>query len=110
MENQETPKKSRFKSISVDSTKYKTHLTPKYNLRKKWDKPNDNLITSFIPGTIIKVFVKEGQQVKKGEKILIFEAMKMKNRVYAMKNGTIKNVNVKVGDLVPRGKVLIELD
>ncbi len=110
MENQETPKKSRFKSINVDSTKYKTHLTKKYNLRKKWYKPNDNLITSFIPGTIIKVFVKEGQQVKKGEKIIIFEAMKMKNRVYAMKNGTIKNVNVKVGDMIPRGKVMIELD
>ena len=109
MGTKESPKVSRFKSIIVEGTKYKTHLTAKFSNRKKWEKPNPNQIFSFIPGTILKVKVKEGQKVKKGALGLVFEAMKMKNRVYIPKNGIVKKVTIKEGDFVPKGVLLIEI-
>ncbi|MEA1897165.1 MAG: biotin/lipoyl-containing protein [Bacteroidota bacterium] len=109
MRTKESPKVSRFKSIVIEGTKYKTHLTTKFSNRKKWEKLNANQIFSFIPGTILKVKVKEGQKVKKGALGLIFEAMKMKNRVYIPKDGIVKKVNIKEGDFVPKGLLLIEM-
>lgn len=109
MGTKESPKVSRFKSIVIEGTKYKTHLTTKFSLRKKWKKPDANQIFSFIPGTIVKVKVKKGQKVKKGALGLVFEAMKMKNRVYIPKNGIVKKVNVKEGDFIPKGMLLIEI-
>ena len=109
MGTKESPKVSRFKSIVIEGTKYKTHLTAKFSNRKNWEKPDINQIFSFIPGTILKVKVKEGQKVKKGALGLIFEAMKMKNRVYIPKDGIVKKVKIKEGDFVPKGVLLIEL-
>ena len=109
MGTKESPKVSRFKSIVIEGTKYKTHLNTKFVNRKKWKKPDSNLIFSFIPGTIKKVKVKEGQKVKKGNLALVFEAMKMKNRLYIPKDGIVKKVYIKEGDFIPKGVLLIEL-
>lgn len=66
-------------------------------------------IKAPLPGNIMQVFVKDGQEVKKGEKLLIYEAMKMENSVLAEKDGIISSVKVNVGDSVLEGDVLIEL-
>lgn len=110
MEKQDPNQKLRYNSIYIDETKYKTQLTTKYKNRKIWQKPNNNLVTAYIPGLINKILVKEGQKVKKGDQLLTFEAMKMNNRVYANKNARIKSLFVKLGDLFPRGTVLVELE
>ena len=52
-------------------------------------------------------FVKPGQKVKKGEKMMVYEAMKMMNVITSPMDGIIKEVNVKVGEILPKGALLI---
>ena len=59
-----------------------------------------------LPGTIMQIFVNVGDQVKRGDKILMYEAMKMENNVLAEADGVIKDIKVKVGDNVLQGAVL----
>lgn len=62
-----------------------------------------------LPGSIIAVFVKEGDVVKLGDKLLMYEAMKMENTILAEKDGVIKNIRVSVGDNILQGSVLMEI-
>lgn len=64
-------------------------------------------IKSPLPGTILQVYVKVGDTVKMGDKLLMLEAMKMENKIEADKAGTVKEVNAKEGDTVMEGDVLI---
>ena len=66
-------------------------------------------VTSPLPGTITKVNVAAGQKVKKGEVLLVMEAMKMANDVVAEADGTVQQVCVKEGQSVNQGDVLIPL-
>jgi len=60
-----------------------------------------------MPGSIVNVLVKEGQQVNAGDVLVIIEAMKMENEIMAPKNGTITQVVIKQGDKVETGTPLI---
>ena len=60
-----------------------------------------------LPGTIMQIFVKQGDAVKKGDKLLMYEAMKMENNLLAEADGTISAVNCRQGDNVLQGDVLI---
>ncbi len=60
-----------------------------------------------LPGTIMQIFVNIGDQVKRGDKILMYEAMKMENNLTADVDGEIKDIRVKVGDNVLQGAVLV---
>jgi acetyl/propionyl-CoA carboxylase alpha subunit len=62
-----------------------------------------------MPGKIIKLNVVPGQAVTKGEEVLVVEAMKMENAVRASRDGVVKTVAVKVGDMVQTGIVLVEI-
>jgi biotin carboxyl carrier protein len=73
-------------------------------------KLNKNELSAFIPGTIIDVKVKVGQTVKHGDVLVILDAMKMHNRILSELNTTVKAVNVKPGDRVHKGFVMVELD
>ncbi|HDH97454.1 MAG TPA: pyruvate carboxylase subunit B [Proteobacteria bacterium] len=64
-------------------------------------------ITAPMPGTIIKYEVQEGERVKKGQTLLILEAMKMENRIVAPKDGVVKQILKSAGDHVKRGETLI---
>lgn len=59
-----------------------------------------------LPGTIMQIYVNVGDQVKRGDKILMYEAMKMENNFLAEVDGVIKELKVKVGDNVLQGAVL----
>ncbi len=107
---EEKEKKSRFKSFRVDDTIYKTYTTKKYNERKPYEPSDPKKLYSFIPGTILKVLVKEGQKVKKNEPMLILQAMKMENEILADFNAKIKKVHVKKGQQVPRQTLMIEFE
>jgi biotin carboxyl carrier protein len=61
-----------------------------------------------LPGTITEIKVNQGDIVKKGQVLIIMEAMKMENNVLAEKDGVIEKINVKPGDAVLQGDVLIE--
>lgn len=103
-------KKIRFKSLVIDSTKYKTHLTRKFENKKPYSPKNPSCMHAFIPGTIQKIMVKEGQKVSMGARLLILEAMKMKNRILAPHSGHVKKIYVIEGQNVSKNEVLIEIE
>mgnify|MGYP001352384362 CR=1 FL=1 len=63
-----------------------------------------------MPGKVLKVVVSEGDEVKKGDAILILEAMKMENVLKAEGDCTIKKVLVNTEESVEKNQILIELD
>ena len=67
-------------------------------------------VTTPLPGTIMEVFVKEGDKVEKEAKLLMMEAMKMEISILAEKSGTVKKINVKPGESVLQGDTLMELE
>lgn len=114
-------------SIEVNGTPYKVEVhkeimatkTPTL-IRKKPANQKENIplktaiplstVKAPLPGSIIQVLVKSGDVVKKGQNLLIMEAMKMENNVLAEKDGIIKNIRIKVGDIVLQNDVLIEIE
>lgn len=67
-------------------------------------------LTSPMPGKIFKVIKEAGSEVKKGETILILEAMKMEHSIRSDKDGKVKKINFKVGELVQGGVTLAEVE
>ena len=102
--------KPEYVDFAVTARKYKTLLTKKYQNRKVWVNPSAYEIQSFIPGTILQVFVKEGDIVKEGAPLLILEAMKMQNRIEMPFTARIKKINVEVGVRIPKELLMIELE
>ena len=102
--------KQEFVDFAVTARKYKTLLTKKYQNRKVWVNPSAFEIQSIIPGTILEVFVKEGEVVKEGAPLLILEAMKMQNRIQMPFTARIKSINVEVGLRIPKDSLMIELE
>ncbi len=68
-----------------------------------------NSVTAPLPGTITKILVQVGQQVKAGETVLVMEAMKMENNITAEFGGTVKAILVDTGAQVQSGQALVEL-
>ena len=66
-------------------------------------------LTAPMPATVIKVLVDAGSTVKKGDTILVLEAMKMELPVRAPADATVTSVNCREGELVQPDAVLIEL-
>lgn len=66
-------------------------------------------VKSPLPGIILHILVKEGDEVKVGQKILTMEAMKMENHVLAEKEGKVTSIKVKEGDSVLQNDVLLEI-
>ena len=64
-------------------------------------------IIAPIPGVIVLISVKEGETVKKGQELVVLEAMKMKNSIRSNREGEIGEIKVKVGDHVTHGQALI---
>lgn len=62
-----------------------------------------------MQGTIVKVAVKDGQQVAAGDLVVVLEAMKMEQPLNAHKAGTITSLDAAVGETVPTGTVLCEI-
>jgi 3-methylcrotonyl-CoA carboxylase alpha subunit len=71
---------------------------------------HDNELTSPMPGKVIDVRVKPGDEVKKGDILLIIESMKMENNILAPYKATVESVNVEKGSMVGGAAVLIKLD
>jgi len=80
------------------------------NKAVKADPSNPNQIGATMPGTILKVVVSKGSPVKRGDHLLITEAMKMETTVQAPKDGVVKEIYVKEGDSISTGDLLIEIE
>ena len=62
-----------------------------------------------MAGTILRILVKEGQRVKKGENLIVLEAMKMENEIVADEDGVIRSILVKANDSVESDQALLIL-
>lgn len=72
----------------------------------------DNLypVKTPLPGTILKIMARPGETVKAGDTLLIMEAMKMENNIYAEKKGIVREVKVREGDTVLQNDVLLMME
>ena len=69
-----------------------------------------NDIKAPMPGLILEVNVKEGDQVKEGDYLLVLEAMKMENTLTAPRDGIVKSISIANGDTVEKNQLLIEME
>ncbi|MBN8707213.1 MAG: biotin/lipoyl-binding protein [Bacteroidetes bacterium] len=94
------------RSLAVPSTD-----TEKSTVRtaKPTDRKGTGGIKSPLPGTVLEMHVKVGDQVNVGTKLLVLEAMKMENTINSDKAGTVTSVKVDKGDSVLEGDLLIEI-
>lgn len=98
------------KPFQIGETIYNTLLTKKYLNRKPYKTADPKMILSYIPGTILKIFVKEGKKLEAGEPIMILEAMKMRNIVTIPVSGKLKKIYVKEGETIPKNFLIAEVE
>ncbi len=115
-------------TIVVNGTAYEVEIhqevkktkTPKLVRKEVERKPGEGAVPNKatgagaikapLPGNIFKLNVAVGDTVKKGDVLLIMEAMKMENNVLAEKDAVVKNIKVAVGDAVLQNDILIEFE
>jgi len=66
-------------------------------------------VKAEMSGSVVRILVKEGEAVKKGQPVLILEAMKMENEVVSPADGIVESIEVREGDKVQAGDVLIRI-
>ena len=77
-------------------------------LATKSTKVND--IKAPMPGLIMEISVKEGEEIKEGDQLVVLSAMKMENILSAPNGGIVKSIEVKNDDAVEKGQILIVLE
>lgn len=70
----------------------------------------ENKLFSQIPGRVVSIMVKAGDQIKKGDSVIVLESMKMQVAVKAHKDGQIRDTKVKIGDTVSRNDVVAVIE
>ncbi|RHJ81913.1 acetyl-CoA carboxylase biotin carboxyl carrier protein subunit [Parabacteroides sp. AM08-6] len=103
-------KDNEYVDFVVTARKYKTLLTEKYKNRKMWHKPFVGDVIAHLPGTIVKLEVREGDEVEAGQLLLIHQAMKMYNRVVAPVSGFITKLGVKEGDKIAKDHLMVKIE
>lgn len=78
--------------------------------RERADPSNKKLVGAPMPGSIVGVKVKDGQEVKKGQPLLVLSAMKMETVVAAPADGKVKRIIAKQGDSMTAGDLLVEME
>jgi len=107
--------------VEVHQEKLKTTKTPtlvrqnvpvdrKDSKIKKTVSSRAHALKAPLPGSIFKILKHVGDEVKKGDTILIMEAMKMENNIQSEKDGKIVSLKVKEGDTVLQNDVLAEIE
>jgi len=104
LETTKTPKLVRSEAIpSTDITRSEQKTSSPAGPK------GSGFIKSPLPGTIVDLHIKVGDNVRAGDKLLTLEAMKMENIINSDKSGTIVKINYKKGDTVMEGDILIEV-
>ncbi|TKA00470.1 acetyl/propionyl/methylcrotonyl-CoA carboxylase subunit alpha [Actinacidiphila oryziradicis] len=77
--------------------------------KKAGSAASGDTLASPMQGTIVKVAVEEGQEVKEGDLVVVLEAMKMEQPLNAHRSGTVKGLTAEVGSSVSSGAVICEI-
>jgi len=103
-------------SIKVNGTIYALSIEDQFDQLLK-QLGMDSLATNKVqqikapmPGLVLNVLVAVGDQVNKGDSLLVLEAMKMENMIKSPTDGTIKKIEIKQGDKVEKNEVLISFN
>ena len=83
-------------------------ILPKFNINQ--EEAIKGGLTAPMPGKVVEIKIKKGSNIKKGDTLVILEAMKMEHKVLAPDNGKIKEVLIKENDQVENGQTLVVLD
>jgi len=108
--------KAKTYTISVNGNSYKVSIADAYdqmvdqmgllvNTSKK-----ENEIKAPMPGLILDILVKEGQEIHEGTPLLVLSAMKMENSILSQSDGIVKAIKVKKDDAVDKGQLIIEME
>jgi biotin carboxyl carrier protein len=97
-------------TLEIDDTVFETAPTRKFANRTPYAPRDPRKILCFIPGIIRKIHVAPGRKIRRGDHLLILEAMKMQNDISSPEEGTVKKIHVTVGQMVTKGQILIELE
>jgi len=82
-----------------------------YRERERASRPSaPQLLTAPMPATVIKVLVAPGQAVRRGDTLIVVEAMKMELPIRAPGDATVKAINCREGELVQPDRTLLELE
>ncbi len=108
-QRREESKNREYHRFVTGSGSYDTTLNKMFLERKPWEPEDPKKILSFMPGTVEQIMVKVGGEVKEGDVLMIFRAMKMSNRMISPVGGTVTAINVAEGANVPKNTVMIEL-
>ena len=81
-----------------------------FDLRQSASSQNANEMTAPLPGTVVEVFVKEGDVIETGQVIVIIEAMKMKNSIRSTRSGMVKEVLVNALQTVSHKQPLVRFE
>jgi len=85
-------------------------LAMKRRRREEEDGGGESHVRAIMPGRVVKILVAVGDEVRKGQGILILEAMKMENEIVAPKDGKIASIPVEAGKAVDNGDDLMILE
>ena len=96
--------------FSYEGTDYKTFLTRKFLNRKTYLPDDPTRIMASIPGTIIKIMVKEGQAINPSKCLFVIDAMKMKNKIHSTMTGVVSKIHIHEGQVVAKNDLLLELE
>jgi biotin carboxyl carrier protein len=96
-------------TLIVDDAHYETQSTPKFMRHRKYVHRDPLKVLAHIPGLIVEICSNPGDAVKRGDSLVVLEAMKMKNAVLSTGAGKIETVHVKIGQMVTKGQLLITL-
>lgn len=102
--------------ISVKNSKYTVVITDQLDVLIKemgfslGNAKQVNNLKAPMPGLILEINVKPGQEVKEGDSLLILSAMKMENSLVSSRDGIIKSVHAKKDDAIEKGQLLIEFE
>ncbi|MCC8173723.1 MAG: biotin/lipoyl-binding protein [Odoribacter sp.] len=102
--------KPKYEKLQLNGAEYKTIFPKKWLNRKQWVAPDPCRIEAYIPGTILKINVKEGDEVQGNDVLLILQAMKMDNKITAPFSAKVKKIHVSPGEKVTKGALMIELE
>jgi len=108
--------KNRKITVKVNGTKYKLEIKDQYDLlleklgMASLNSGKVNNIKAPMPGLVLDIFVKKGQTIRKGEGLLIIEAMKMENLLKSPCEGVVKKVIAQKKGKVEKNQVLVEFE
>lgn len=103
-------------TVKVNGTKYPLLVKDKFDLLLEKMGLEDLATTKItevkapMPGLVLDILVEPGKEIKKGDTVLVLEAMKMENTIKSPTEGTVKSIAVEVGNAVEKNAILVEFE